>query len=34
MKKLGFYGFAVAGIIALLSLAGGVATAQTVQKAE
>lgn len=28
MKKLGFYGFTIAGIIALLILAGGVATAQ------
>jgi copper chaperone NosL len=34
MKKLEFYGFAIAGLIALLILAGGVATAQTVQKAE
>ena len=34
MKKLGFYGFTIAGMIVLFILVGGVATAQTVQKAE
>ena len=34
MKKIGFYGLAIAGMIALLIFAGRCATAQTSQKAE